>query len=151
MKKWIYLLAIIGTVGAYTASQSASNEEVIKARKKLMKSNSKALKAIKKAAKTKDFAAIEVNATVLADNMKKLPSLFPKGSTAKDSRAKPAIWKKWDSFTGRADSMQTVAAFLAESAKDKNGELVAVMVKGIRCNDCHKPFRVPKKKKKKKS
>jgi len=47
MKKWIYLLAIIGTVGAYTASQSASNEESIKARKKLMKSNGKALTAIK--------------------------------------------------------------------------------------------------------
>jgi len=36
MKKWIYLLAIISTVGAYTASQSASNEDVIKERKKLM-------------------------------------------------------------------------------------------------------------------
>jgi len=79
--------------------------------------------------------------------MKKLPSLFPEGSTAKDSRAKPAIWKKWKSFKGRAESMQTVSEFLAESAKDKNGELVAVMVKGTRCNDCHKPFRAPKKKK----
>ena len=149
MKKWIYLLALIGTVGAYTASQSASNEEVIKERKKLMKANNKALKAIKAAAKTKDFATIETNATTLADNMKKLPSLFPKGSTAKDSRAKATIWKKWDSFTGRAESMQTVTEFLAESAREKNGELVAVMVKGIRCNDCHKPFRAPKQKKKK--
>ncbi|MFQ5684550.1 MAG: cytochrome c [Candidatus Binatia bacterium] len=148
VKKKSFWVGLFSLVLLFTFSQLFAQGDVIKTRRKLMKSNSKAYKAVKKAAKAKDFAAIEKNATILAANMEKIPNLFPKGSTSEKSRAKAAIWKKWNSFTGKAKSIHEVAAMLAESAKAKDGAKVAVLAKGIRCKGCHKKFRKPKKKKK---
>jgi len=144
----IFLVGLITLLSLSISSQLFSQGDVIKERRALMKANSKAFKAIKKAIKAKDFAMIEAKAGVIAANMEKLPNLFPKGSTSEKSRAKAAIWKKWNSFTGKANSMYEVAEMLAESAKAKDGDKVAILVKGISCKGCHKPFRAKKKKKK---
>lgn len=133
----------------FTSSQLFAQEDVIKERRKLMKSNGKTVKAIKKAVKKKDYATIEAKAKVIAANMKKLPNLFPEGSTSKKSRAKAAIWKKWDRFMRGTNSNKEVAEFLAEAAAAKDGEKVAILAKGIDCKSCHKSFRKKKKKKKK--
>ncbi len=133
----------------FTSSQLFAQGDVVKERRKLMKSNSKAVKAIKKAVKKKDYAAIEAKAKVIAANMEKIPNLFPEGSTAKNSRAKAAIWKKWDRFMRGASSNKEVAEFLAEAAAAKDGEKIAILAKGVDCNSCHRTFRKKKKKKKK--
>ncbi len=86
---------------------------------------------------------------MIAANMEKAPNLFPEGSTSKDSRAKSAIWKKWDRFVRGTKSNKEVAEFLAEAAAAKDGEKVAVLAKGIDCKSCHRSFRKKKKKKKK--
>ncbi len=131
------------------------SDDVIKERKKLMRANDKASKALKKAVAAKDFAAIEKNAKALASQMEKLPVLFPKGSTSEKSRAKVAIWKKLDSFKGKAASLGEVAGMVAEAAAAKDGDKVATLAKVIAggqrasyCAGCHKSFRGKKKKKK---
>jgi cytochrome c556 len=138
-----------------SATQIYSQEDVIEKRKKLMKANDKAGKALKKAVKAKDFATIEAKAKELAASMEKLPSLFPKGSTSEKSRATEAIWKKSDSFKGKAASLAEVAGMVAEAAAAKDADKVAMLAKVIAggqsasyCRGCHKSFRAKKKKKK---
>ncbi|MFQ5917576.1 MAG: cytochrome c, partial [Candidatus Binatia bacterium] len=110
-----YLLAgVIAFLSLFITSQLFS--DVIKDRKRLMSSNNRNSKELKKAVAAKNFAAIEKHARALASNMEKLPTLFPKGSTADNSRAKAAIWKKWDSFKGKAASLGEVAGMVAEAA-----------------------------------
>ncbi len=136
-------------------SQLFSQEDVVKERKKLMRANDKTGKALKKAVAAMDFAAIEKNAKALASQMEKLPGLFPKGSTAENSRATVAIWKKLDSFTGKAASLGEVAGMVAEAAAAKDADKVATLAKVIAggqtasyCRSCHRAFRGKKKKKK---
>ncbi len=150
-----FLLAgMIAFLSLFITSQLFS--DVIKERRALMKANNKASKALKKAVKAKDFAAVEKNAKALASNMEKLPTLFPKGSTAENSRAKAAIWKKWDSFKGKAASLGEVAGLVAEAAAAKDADKFALLAYSIAggkfasyCGSCHKSFRVNKKKQKK--
>ena len=87
--------------------------------------------------------------------MEKLPGLFPKGSTAENSRAKVVIWKKWTSFKGKAASLGEVAGMVAEAAAAKDADKVATLAKVIAggqrasyCAGCHNSFRGKKKKKK---
>lgn len=141
------LFAFLALFLLSSATQIYSQEDVVEKRKKLMKSNSKAAKAINKAVKAKDFATVSANAKEIAANMTKLPDLFPEGSTAENSRAKPEIWKKWKSFAGHAKSNKEVADMLAESATAKDGDKVAILAKGIDCKSCHRSFRTKKKKK----
>ncbi len=149
-----FLLAgVIAFLSLFITSQLFS--DVIKERRALMKANNKASKALKKAVKAKDFAAVEKNAKALASQMKKLPGLFPKGSTAENSRAKAAIWKKWDSFKGKAASFAEVAGMVAAAAAAKDADKVTLLAKSIAggtrapyCSGCHKSFRGKKKKKK---
>ncbi len=154
VKRRFLLAGVVALLSLFITSQLFS--DVIKDRKKLMKANNKAGKALKKAVKANDFAAIEKNASALASSMEKLPSLYPKGSTAENSRAKAAIWKKWDSFEGKAASFAEVAGMVAEAAASKDADKVKLLAKSIAggqgasyCKSCHKSFRGKKKKKKK--
>ncbi len=149
------LAGMIALLSFFTAAQLFS-ADVVKERKMLMRANDQAGKALKKAVTAKDFAAIEKHARALASQMKKLPTLFPKGTTADNSRAKAAIWKKWDSFKGKAASLGEVAGMVAEAAAAKDAGKVALLAKSIAggqsasyCRSCHRSFRGPKKKKKK--
>ncbi len=150
----ISLMVLAGLFFLSITSQLFS-DDVIKERKKLMRANDKASKALKKAVAAKDFAAIEKKAKALASQMEKLPVLFPKGSTSEKSRAKVAIWKKLDSFKGKAASLGEVAGMVAEAAAAKDGDKVATLAKVIAggqrasyCRSCHNSFRGKKKKKK---
>jgi len=89
-------MVLAGLFFLSVTSQLFSQDDVVKERKKLMRANNKASTALKKAVAAKDFAAIEKNAKAIASQMEKLPGLFPKGSTAENSRAKMAIWEKLD-------------------------------------------------------
>jgi cytochrome c556 len=137
------------------SSQLYSQEDVIKERKKIMKSNNKQVKTIKKALVEKDFATIESSAKVIVGNMDKVLDLFPKGSTSEKSRAKSEIWKKWDEFSEIRDKEKAAAGALAKAAAAKDEAEVEVQAKAVgefrkgACGNCHKTFLKPKKKKKK--
>ena len=130
------------------SAQVYAQDNVIPQRQKLMKSNSAANKAIKAAVGKKDFAAVATKAKQIAENLGQLEKLFPKGSTSEKSRAKPAIWDKWDEFTKDAEAAKMAANELAAAAAAKNDAEVGEKFKvlGKSCGGCHKPFRAPKKK-----
>ncbi len=146
----ISLMVLAGLFFLSVTSQLFSQEDVIKERRALMKGNSKASKPIKKAAKDKDYATIEAKAKAIAAAMDKVLDLFPKGSTAENSRAKPEIWEKWDEFSKAPPMLKAAAQALADAAMTKDEQLVGEKLKafGKACGTCHKPFRKPKKKKK---
>lgn len=125
-----------------------AQDAAIEQRKKLMKDNSAASKAIKKAVGAMDYATVEKKAKEIAANMDKAPELFPKGSTAEDSRAKAVIWEKWDEFSMKASNLEAAANDLAAAAASKDQARVEEKFKavGSACGSCHKPFRAPKKK-----
>ena len=136
--------------------QVFGQDDVIKERKKLMRSNNKQTKAIKKAAAAKDFGAVEASAKLVVANMDKLLDLFPKGSTSKKSRAKAEIWDKWDEFTQNRDKLKQVAQALAKAAAAKDETEVSLQAKNFggrwsgSCGNCHKTFYKRKKRTKKK-
>ena len=149
MTRHRYLLAgYAALLSLLLSSTLFAQSDVIEKRQKLMKSNSAANKALKAAVAEKNYATVETKAKEIMENMGRVADLFPKGSTAEDSRAKPEIWEKWDEFTKIADNAKTAAEDLAKAAASKSEADVTVKFKelGGTCGECHKPFRAEKKK-----
>ena len=134
----------------FLSSQLFAQADVIKERKKLMKANSAANKALKKAFAMEDYATVEAKAKIIAGNAAMILDLFPKGSTGEDSRAKAAIWEKWDEFGKKVAALNSAATALANETMTKDMMKVGPKMKalGAACGSCHKSFRGPRKKKK---
>lgn len=141
------LAGLFFLISMFAASQLFAQGEQIEQRQKLMKSNSAASKAIKKAVEEKDYATVELKAKDIAGNADKAGALFPKGSTADNSRAKPEIWEKWDEFSKEVTAFKTAASELAEAAAAKDESRVGDKFKalGRSCSSCHKAFRAEKR------
>jgi len=137
------------------APQVLAQDDVIKERKNLMKSNRKASKALGKAVKAMDYAAIESGTKVILANMEKLPSLLPKGSTAKNSRALKTIWSDPEGVKDNIGWVRNSAKNLATAAAVKDADLVKLEYQAVStaCSQCHRSYRKGRrggKKKKKK-
>ncbi len=144
--KRFFLVLLSGFLTLFMISQGFTQSDEIKERRKLMKASSKASKAVKKAIKKSDFAAIEEKAKIIAANMEKFPDLFPEGSGEGKTRAKAAIWGRWDSFKEKNANTLKAAEEMAEAAAAKDLDLVKAKRKALKCGGCHKPFRKKKKK-----
>jgi cytochrome c556 len=131
---------------ASVSSQVLAQDDVIEKRQKAMKGNSADVKAIKGAVESKDYATIETKAKDIMGTADKIPSLFPKGSTAGKTKATPAIWEKSDEFAKTAKNLSKASGELAAAAKSKDDAAIAVKFKevGETCNSCHKAFRADK-------
>jgi cytochrome c556 len=130
-------------------------QSVIEKRYQIMEDTFEALKQVRAAAKQKDFATIETQAKLIADNLSPgLLKLFPKGSLSDKSVAHPDIWVKWDEFgqslektRGVAQALQTAAAAKDEAGVDKQIKALGGMSQGA-CGDCHLSFNQKRMKKK---
>ncbi|HEX9879711.1 MAG TPA: cytochrome c [Candidatus Binatia bacterium] len=145
--KKIYFLSLTGLFLLAITPRAFSQGDVVKERKDLMRSNNSAVRAIDKAAKQNAFAAVEENAKQIVANMDKVAALFPKGSTADNSRAKPEIWQNWDAFNQKNAAVKTAAEELAKTAAAKDSAQLEAKVKALgtsssgACGDCHRTFR----------
>jgi len=151
MKIRIGMMALLSAVLLLAiGAQGADYAKVQKERSDLMKTNSKDNKALRQAVKEGNMADIEKYARELAGQFAKIPNpcLFPKGS-GEGTRAKPEVWANWSDFEEKADTARKLALAVAANAKaGKMGEtktLASSLSKT--CNDCHKTYRAPKKKK----
>jgi cytochrome c556 len=134
----------------------AQQSKAITDRQELMKTNGGHFKDLKQKAQNGQLARIAINAQTIAINARHIPMLFPVGSTGTPdvkSRAKAAVWQDWDGFTAAAKNTQDAATALLELTKDADKKGVtgvqvdqAWKALGGTCKDCHKKFRVPKKK-----
>ncbi len=121
--------ALFSFVSLVVSAQAFAQADVIEKRQDAMKGNAANAKAIKAAVESKDYA-----------------SLFPKGSTAGKTKAKPEIWEKSDDFAKAAKNLNKAAGELAAAAKSGDDAAVGTKVKalGDACASCHKQFRAEK-------
>src|SRR5687767_8526265 len=128
---------------ASVSSQVVAQDDVIEKRQKAMKGNSADVKAIKGAVESKDYATIETKAKDIMGTADKIPSLFPKGSTAGKTKATPAIWEKSDEFAKSAKNLSKASGELASAAKSKDDSAVAERFKAVgeAWSSCHTAFR----------
>ena len=84
--------------------------------------------------------------------MDKVAKLFPKGSTAKDSKALKTIWSDWQGFNDNIGWVKNSANNLATAAADKDTALVKLENQAVStaCSQCHRTYRKGRRKKKKK-
>lgn len=137
---------LIGFAALLISAQLFAQADVIEKRQKAMKGNSDNAKAIKAAVEKKDFATVELKAKDIMGTAEKVPSLFPKGSTAGKTKAKAEIWEKPDVFSKDAKNLSKAAGELADAAKAGDEAAVTAKVKalGDACASCHKAFRAEK-------
>jgi len=151
-QKRIFFALLTGIFLLSGTPQVFAQDDIIKARKNLMKSNNKTSKALKKAVKGMDYAAIESGTKVILANMGKLPSLLPKGSTGKNSRALKVIWADWQGVTDNIGWVKNSAKNLAAAAAAKDADLVKLEYQAVStaCSQCHRSFRKSRRGAKKK-
>jgi cytochrome c556 len=123
-----------------------AQDAIVQRRRQMESNNSLVAEALNKAVKEKNFVEIEDKCKAIQENMNKVPELFPRGSLARDSRAKPEIWAKWSEFTKHPANVTKAAQELAAAAKAGDAVLVEDKFKalGEACKGCHADFRAPK-------
>jgi len=136
------LIVCIVLVGA------AAQDSVVQRRQQMENNNSLVADDLNRAVKEKKFAEIEDKCNAIQENMKQVLDLFPRGSLAKNSRAKPEIWAKWAEFAKLPANVTKAAQELAAAAKAGDEASIEVKFKalGQACKACHTNFRAPKPK-----
>lgn len=142
--------ALIVAVGFGVTSIAADDAAtLVQKRIDLMKSQGPHLKPISDYLKGEGSGDnLAANAQAVADNAKKIPSLFSSGSITDKSRAKPEIWQKWDDFQAKAKDLENAAVKLAEVAKTGDKAVIGPQLKAVgqACGACHDAYRGPEKK-----
>jgi cytochrome c556 len=139
-----FLLAFLTIAGLALAHKGATG--VVKERMDLMDLQAKQMKMLNAMAKGKqpfDVAKAAHAARDISLTTRKIPEMFPKGTDAPPSEARPEIWEDWDNFIGDAEAAAKAAEALATilegeaSAGWKNafGKLTDA------CRSCHQSFR----------
>jgi cytochrome c556 len=155
------LSAVLGCADQYGTTMAPDNtmqkKQVIDGRKELMRNTSGHFKDLRQKAKDGQLTQIAVNAQTMAINARHIPALYPAGTLGTPeikSRAKPEIWQDWNGFKASAKQLEDAATNLMQLTKNagKMGVTsaqvnIAVKAIGDTCKNCHKKFRLPKKKK----
>lgn len=170
MKKWLKPFILIAAGFAFTATLQidVAEADVVKTRKAVMKELSTHGKAIgrylkghknpKREARLGTPGDVELRAIAMAGLAKRLPAMFPKGTSLSDmpgkTRAKPEIWTQNKKFRAAANNLAMWAKDIENAAATGDKAKIAAAMKGFgkeACGTCHKSFRGPKIKKKKTS
>lgn len=137
-----------GATAIFSHAIPATAGDVVKERRETMKTvveNFKPIVGMVKGAVAFDAATVRKNAANIAALLKKAKGLFPKGSDAGDTRAKPEIWQNMDEFNAIFDAaIKNAEALATVSAADALPPAVMALG-GKGCKACHEKFRKPKK------
>jgi cytochrome c556 len=141
---------VAGLIAAASISAGAADdpESIIKERREFMKGNGGHMKAINDALEAGDLTAIPEHATALRDGAKKIPDLFPEGTSMTEfpgkTGAKPEIWTEWDKFKQQASYLEEEAGELLEATGGGDKATIAAAFENLGkegCGGCHQPFR----------
>lgn len=134
-----------------TGSAQMAPDQAIAQRQDLMKRQGAAMRSISDKLKAGQVQAVAADAQILVETAKRIPSLFPEGSlNPQTSRAKPEIWQKRAEFEGYAQTLNTKATQLAQTASTGNAQATGAAVQDLgrtTCTACHNAFRGPEIKK----
>ncbi len=132
---------------------AADPAQVVTQRQDLMKDNGMHMKAINEFVENGKGTAADVktHAEALQANAKRLPALFPAGTSADDmpgkSYAKADIWAKKPEFDKAAYVLEEQAEKLAAVAGAGDAAAIKVQLASLgndACGGCHKAFRLKK-------
>lgn len=142
----IRMLVVLGCLlaPATLAAQAFLPGDVIANRQRLMKLMGASWADIQAKARAGNVEAVAVNAETIAVTAPHIPALFPPGSAAPESKAKPEIWQRWDEFQGAARTLQAAAERLRDASRAKDAAEVETLVKAFvpqTCGACHTAFR----------
>jgi len=93
-----------------------------------------------------DLAAAQSGATNLVPEIKKIPDLFPPGTSGPDPTgkwaAKPEIWSDWNKFLAAQKTVTEKVDALVVAVKSGSKDAIKVAYEDLGvCKDCHTPFR----------
>ncbi len=129
-------------------------ENVVKYRLAVQQSLGRIMRAMGDVVKGKVSFTSRLPDQALALNLssKGLVEMFPAGTGADKlkTRARPEIWRDWDTFRATAEKLVAETAKLVEVSKSGDFEAFTAQYKAVGkvCSACHKPFRTPLRKKK---
>jgi cytochrome c556 len=137
---------MIGSIAA--AGAAIAQDSPIKKRQAIMKKNGDSVTlvtAMFKGEKPYDGATAAAAFKAIGASMDEFVTLFPEGSTSKDSDAKPEIWKNKADFNDWAKQIKEDTAKAAEAAPGGIAALQPAFVAlGKSCQGCHEKYRVQK-------
>jgi cytochrome c556 len=139
---WLAIALTAAVPLASLAHEGATG--VVKDRMDLMSAMGKELKSVgQKISTNRNLASISDSATKIKAMSENIPKLFPPGSLAKPTDAKPAIWEKWDQFEGHVGDLQKSLDALAAVAPSGDPKQVSDRFKAVdrSCAACHDDFR----------
>jgi cytochrome c556 len=144
--KRIIIGLIIGSLAV--AGAALAQDSPIKKRQAIMKKNGDSvtlITAMFKGEKPYDAAAAAAAFNSINGAMDEFVTLFPEGSTSKDSDAKPEIWKNKADFNDWAKQLKEDTAKAAAAAAGGIATLQpAFAAVGKSCQGCHESYRVQK-------
>jgi len=140
-------LVAIAAAGCVIGSQRMiGTGDLIFDRQRLGRVQEEQLGEIQSKFKAGNIQGIAVNAEVIAITALQIPSLFPEGSLADKSRAKPEIWQRWSEFEASAKNLAIWSERLRDAARAKDDRVVTDIMKDfgrVACGSCHDAFRKP--------
>ena len=137
--------------GAIRTEAAVDAQTVIETRQKAMKELGGHMKAINGFVEKGegDAATVAEHATAIAETSKKIPELFPEGTSLADGHgvktaAKPEIWSDRAGFEKAAAYLGEEAGHLVEAAKGGDKQAIAAAFAELGkdgCGGCHSKFR----------
>lgn len=141
------IVAVGIAFGTMSISPSdAQQSDITKERVAAMKQNGGNLKKLGAAVAAGDNAAAAAAAAEINEVASRIPSLFPEGSGAGETNAKPDIWQDFADFRSKANAVETASAKIVADANAGNlGSDPKAVVGSIgqNCGACHKAYRKP--------
>jgi cytochrome c556 len=145
MNRHLWSAAVIVAVIAAVAHAGAV--DVAKERRDLMQAIEHEMNEIAKRIATKrDLAAIGENAIKVRQAGERMLQLFPAGSDAGATEAKPNIWERWDLFQAKTRNLVQAAGALEKVGASADPRAISAQYVAVRraCGECHVLFRQKK-------
>jgi len=147
-KRGCAIMILAGAMGFVVGAARAQDqaEGVIQYRQNVMKSQAGHFGAISDVVKGQlpYGKHVAVHAAAIHGTSKMILEIFPEGSGAGETRAKPEIWQQWSKFEQAAKKLEEESARLVEIAR--GGDISQItpqfLAVGEACKGCHTPFRV---------
>jgi cytochrome c556 len=139
---------LAGAALAIGITAIVAQEDVIKARKALMKENGDQAKVgagMAKGEQPFDLAKAKAIFAAYQDAAAKMPNLFPENSkTGGDTEALPKVWESMDDFKAKFVKFGQDAKEAEGSVKDLDSFKAAFGTVQKNCGGCHESYRVKK-------
>jgi cytochrome c556 len=122
----------------------ATPADAITARRAAMKTEGGILQSVNKALQAGESpSGFAPDIQWIADWGKQMPTMFPPGSDAGDTKALPTVWSDKATFDQKAADLVAAADKLAKMAADKDTADFTTQFKavGATCGGCHRTFK----------